>query len=50
MPIVLDAARTEFRKLDKPVTESEFRWIAPQCRADHRNTGGAGASEEVGQP
>jgi len=26
---VLDAARTEFRKLDKPVNEAEFRWVQP---------------------
>jgi len=26
MPVVLAAARAEFRKLDKPVNESEFRW------------------------
>jgi hypothetical protein len=26
MPIVLAAARTEFRKLDKPVNEADFRW------------------------
>ena len=29
MPLVLDAARTEFRKLDKPVNEADFRWEAP---------------------
>jgi len=29
MPIVLDAARTEFRKLDKPINEADFRWEAP---------------------
>jgi hypothetical protein len=26
MPIALTAARTEFRKLDRPINESEFRW------------------------
>jgi hypothetical protein len=26
MPIVFDAARTEFRKLERPVNESDFRW------------------------
>ena len=26
MPIVLDAARTEFRKLERPINEAEFRW------------------------
>ena len=25
MPIVLSAVRTEFRKLDKPINEAEFR-------------------------
>ncbi|MBD2080935.1 ATP-binding protein [Leptolyngbya sp. FACHB-17] len=29
MPIVLSAARTEFRKLDRPINEAEFRWISP---------------------
>jgi hypothetical protein len=27
MPLVLDAARTEFRKLQKPVNEADFRWV-----------------------
>ena len=27
MPIVLDAARVEFRKLDRPVNEADFRWV-----------------------
>jgi hypothetical protein len=26
MPLVLTAARTEFRKLDRPINEAEFRW------------------------
>ncbi len=26
MPIVLDAARAEFKKIDKPVNEADFRW------------------------
>jgi hypothetical protein len=26
MPIILDSARTEFRKLEKPVHEPDFRW------------------------
>jgi len=30
MPIVLEAARTEVRKLDKPVTDTDFKWTAPQ--------------------
>jgi hypothetical protein len=29
MPLVLDAARTEFRKLELPVSESEFAWHEP---------------------
>ena len=28
MPTVLDAARTEFRKLDKPINEADFEWKA----------------------
>jgi hypothetical protein len=27
MPILLEAARAEFRKLDKPVNEADFRWL-----------------------
>lgn len=27
MPLLLDAARTEFRKLEKPLNEGEFRWL-----------------------
>lgn len=27
MPLLLDAARTEFRKLEKPVNEGDFRWL-----------------------
>jgi ATPase family associated with various cellular activities (AAA)/Winged helix domain, variant len=26
MPLILEAVRTEFRKLDRPVNESDFRW------------------------
>jgi hypothetical protein len=29
MPLVLDAARTELRKLDRPVNELDFRWQEP---------------------
>jgi hypothetical protein len=29
MPMVLEAARTEFRKLDKPINEADFRWLEP---------------------
>ncbi|MEO8810299.1 MAG: ATP-binding protein [Rhodanobacter sp.] len=28
MPLLLDAARAEYRKLDKPVNEADFRWLA----------------------
>ena len=27
MPVLLEAARGEFRKLDKPVNEADFRWL-----------------------
>jgi hypothetical protein len=27
MPLLLEAARTEFRKLEKPVSEADFRWL-----------------------
>lgn len=27
MPVVLEAARTEFRKLNKPINEADFRWF-----------------------
>ena len=29
MPLLLDAARTELRKLDKPVNETDLRWLEP---------------------
>lgn len=29
MPLVLEAARSEFRKLERPINEAEFRWQAP---------------------
>ena len=29
MPVVLDAARTEFRKLERPINEADFRWREP---------------------
>jgi hypothetical protein len=32
MPLVLEAARTEFRKLEKPVNEAEFRWEGSAAR------------------
>ena len=27
MPLILDAARTEFRKLERPINEADFRWL-----------------------
>jgi SpoVK/Ycf46/Vps4 family AAA+-type ATPase len=33
MPLVLEAARSEFRKLDKPVNEADFRWTEPKENA-----------------
>ena len=27
MPLVLDAARAEFRKLERPINEMDFRWL-----------------------
>jgi hypothetical protein len=29
MPLILDAARTEFRALEKPINEADFRWLEP---------------------
>jgi hypothetical protein len=29
MPVVLEAAKTELRKLQKPITEADFRWREP---------------------
>ncbi len=29
MPLLLESARTELRKLDKPINEAELRWIEP---------------------
>ncbi|MGD1992200.1 MAG: ATP-binding protein [Anaerolineae bacterium] len=31
MPLVLEAARTEFLKLERPVNEADFRWQAPDA-------------------
>ena len=33
MPIVLDAARAEFRKLERPINETDFRWPVGNVRA-----------------
>ena len=27
MPLVLEAARTEFRKMERPINEADFRWL-----------------------
>jgi ATP-dependent 26S proteasome regulatory subunit len=32
MPLVLDAARTEFRKIERPINEPDFRWPPPSVR------------------
>src|SRR5262249_41386636 len=29
MPLILEAARNEFRKLEKPINEADFRWLEP---------------------
>jgi hypothetical protein len=29
MPLILEAVRTEFRKLDRPLNENDFRWTEP---------------------
>jgi len=29
MPLILDAARSEFRKIERPINEAEFRWQEP---------------------
>jgi SpoVK/Ycf46/Vps4 family AAA+-type ATPase len=29
MPIILSAARMEYRKLDRPINEADFRWSSP---------------------
>ncbi|RUL78933.1 ATP-binding protein [Dyella choica] len=29
MPLVLEAARSELRKLEKPINEADFRWVEP---------------------
>lgn len=42
MPLVLDAARTEFRKLDKPVNEADFNW-KPKVPARPRPAGAGGS-------
>jgi hypothetical protein len=30
MPLVLEAARAEYRKLERPINEIDFRWAAPK--------------------
>jgi hypothetical protein len=30
MPLLLRAARAEFRKLERPVSEGDFRWEEPE--------------------
>ena len=30
MPLVLEAARSEFRKLDRPINEADFKWAEPK--------------------
>ena len=29
MPVVLDAARAEYQKLERPINEADFRWVEP---------------------
>ncbi|MEA2165510.1 MAG: hypothetical protein QOK37_3637 [Thermoanaerobaculia bacterium] len=38
MPLILEAARTEFRKMDRFINESDFRWTEPasNTRAEER--------------
>jgi hypothetical protein len=33
MPLVLEAARAEFIKLDRPINEAHFRWVEPASAA-----------------
>src|SRR4030095_10572692 len=35
MPLILEAVRTEFRKLDRPVNENDFRWTAASPAASN---------------
>jgi len=34
MPLVLEAARTEYRKLERPINEADFRWLEPAPEPD----------------
>jgi hypothetical protein len=34
MSLILEAAKNEFRKLEKPVNEADFRWLEPVGKAD----------------
>jgi predicted nucleic acid-binding protein len=36
MPLVLEAARTEFLKLKRPLSEADFQWIEPAIEAEAR--------------
>jgi hypothetical protein len=33
MPLILDAARSEFRKIERPINEADFRWQDPAAGA-----------------
>jgi len=41
MPVLLDAARAEFRKLERPVSEADLRWTAPATPAPQAAAGAA---------
>jgi hypothetical protein len=41
MPLVLEAARTEFLKLKRPLSEADFQWSEPTIEAEAR-AGAAG--------
>jgi hypothetical protein len=31
MPLVLEAARGEFRKIERPINEADFQWQEPKA-------------------
>ena len=43
MPVVLEAARSEFRKLERPFDEAEMRWSAPATSSEAQTSGPAEA-------
>jgi SpoVK/Ycf46/Vps4 family AAA+-type ATPase len=44
MPLILEAVRTEYRKLDRPLNENDFRWPEPMPAASESAAKNVGAA------